>query len=114
MLLIGKTTSKEFKQLICKLSHLSMVDPFVHHFLSRLQYLHHCLKNWRWVALPDKCKKDMELMLHFLEIGGKGVEMNLIAYLAPTHVYHSDSCPAGLGGYSNKGFDDLSLLRPDP
>jgi hypothetical protein len=30
--------------------------------------------------------------------------MNLIAYLAPMHVYHSDSCPAGLGGYSNKGF----------
>ncbi len=30
--------------------------------------------------------------------------MNLIAYLAPTQVYHSDLCPAGLGGYSNKGF----------
>jgi hypothetical protein len=28
--------------------------------------------------------------------------MNLIAYLAPKHVYHSDSGPAGLGGYSNE------------
>jgi hypothetical protein len=43
-------------------------------------------------------------MLHFLKIGGKGVDMNLIAYLTPTHVYHSDLCPASLGGYSNKGF----------
>ncbi len=43
-------------------------------------------------------------MLQFLEIGGKGVDMNLIAYLALTHVYHSDSCPASLGGYSNERF----------
>jgi hypothetical protein len=26
------------------------------------------------------------------------------AYQCPTHVYRLDSCPAGLGGYSNKGF----------
>ncbi len=43
-------------------------------------------------------------MLHFLEIGGKGVGMNLIAYLAPMHSYHSDLCPAGLGGYSSEEF----------
>jgi hypothetical protein len=30
--------------------------------------------------------------------------MNFIAYLTSTHVYHSDLCPSGLGGYSNKGF----------
>jgi hypothetical protein len=96
MLLIGKTTPKKLKQLIDRLSHLGMVVLFVHHFLSSLQDLHHGSKNWRGVALLDKCKKDLELMLHFLEIGGKGVNMKLIAYLAPTHVYHSDPCPAGL------------------
>ncbi len=30
--------------------------------------------------------------------------MNLIAYPTPTHVYHSDWCPAGLGGYSTEEF----------
>ena len=30
--------------------------------------------------------------------------MNQIAHRKPTHVYCSDSCPAGLGGYSHKGF----------
>jgi hypothetical protein len=96
MLLIGKTTPKELEQLIGRLSHLGMVVLFVHHFLSSLQDLHHGSKNRRGVALLDKCKKDLELMLHFLEIGGKGVDMNLIAYLAPMHIYHTDSCPAGL------------------
>ena len=30
--------------------------------------------------------------------------MNQIAYRKPTHVYRSDLCPAGIGGYSHKGF----------
>jgi hypothetical protein len=45
MLLIGKTTPKQLEQPIGRLSHLGIIDPFVHHFLSRLQDLHHCLKN---------------------------------------------------------------------
>ena len=30
--------------------------------------------------------------------------MNIIAYRKPTHIYRSDSCPWGLGGYSHEGF----------
>ncbi len=30
--------------------------------------------------------------------------MNQIAYRKPTHVYRSDTCPAGTGGYSHEGF----------
>ncbi len=43
-------------------------------------------------------------MLRFLKIAKKGIDMNLIAFHQPTHVYQSDSCPFGLGGYSDKGF----------
>ena len=30
--------------------------------------------------------------------------MNMIVYRRPTRVYQSDSCPAGLGGYSDQGY----------
>ena len=43
-------------------------------------------------------------MLGFLNIAKKGINMNLIAFRKPTHNYQSDSCPFGLGGFSNKGF----------
>ncbi len=33
-----------------------------------------------------------------------GIDLNSIAYRCPTHAYRSDSCLAGLGGYSNEGF----------
>jgi len=43
-------------------------------------------------------------MLRFLDIAKKGISMNLIAFRKPTHIYQSDSCPFGLGGYSDEGF----------
>jgi hypothetical protein len=52
-------------------------------------------------------------MLEFLNMARKGVDMNLIAYLAPTHVYYSDSCPAGLGGYSRDGYAWRFYIPPD-
>ena len=30
--------------------------------------------------------------------------MNLLGFCSPNRIYYSDSCPAGLGGYSNQGF----------
>jgi hypothetical protein len=30
--------------------------------------------------------------------------MNLLAFRLPDQVYYSDSCPAGLGGYSNQEY----------
>jgi hypothetical protein len=30
--------------------------------------------------------------------------MNLLGFRSPDRIYYSDSCPAGLGGYSNQGF----------
>jgi hypothetical protein len=43
-------------------------------------------------------------MLWFLEIARQGINMNLVAFRRPTHVYRSDSCPFGLRGYSDEGF----------
>jgi len=50
------------------------------------------------------CRDDLLLMLRFLNIAKNGLSMNLIAFRKPTHVYRSDSCPFGLGGYSDRGF----------
>jgi len=47
---------------------------------------------------------DIKLMLKFLVKAKQGVDLNLIAYLLPTHVYRSDSCPMGLGDYTHLGW----------
>ena len=40
--------------------------------------------------------------------------MNMVAYLKPSHVYRSDSCPFGLGGYSAKGWAWRWYLPKEP
>ena len=44
------------------------------------------------------------MFLGFLTIANNGISLNSIAFRRPTHIYRSDSCPAGLGGYSNRGW----------
>ncbi len=51
-------------------------------------------------------------MKKFLEHGSKRISMNQIAYRKPTHVYRSAACPAGMRGYSHKGFA-LQFYLPD-
>lgn len=47
---------------------------------------------------------NLSLVLFFLQKAHDGINMNQIAFRRPTHVYQSDSCPAGLGGYIHDGF----------
>ena len=100
----GSTTASEMETNLGRLGHLGMVIPYVHHFLSRLRELHIRAKSRRSISVSPECIKDLQLMLDFLTHAHKGVSMNILAYRKPTHVYRSDSCPAGLGGYSHQGY----------
>ena len=56
--------------------------------------------------------KDLELMKEILEKAKNGIDMNLLAFRAPDRTYYSDSCPAGLGGYSDQGHAWRFLVPP--
>jgi hypothetical protein len=43
-------------------------------------------------------------MINIIAMAHSGISMNAIVNRKPTHIYHSDSCPAELGGYSNSSF----------
>jgi hypothetical protein len=100
----GSSTATELESTIGRLGHLALAVPGVHHFLSRLRELQRLAIHRRSVRLSDDCHKDLLLMLRFLEIARQGINMNLLAFRRPTHIYRSDSCPFGLGGYSDNGF----------
>ena len=102
----GYVNSKEFESTIGRLNHLSLVVPFIKHFLSQLRELLWKAQRLaqRLTKIPTDCIDDLKLMIYFIKKAHEGINMNQIAYRKPTHVYRSDSCPAGLGGYSHKGF----------
>ena len=84
--------------------HVGIIFPQIHPFLSRLRDLQSRAQNRRGIKIPDKCIADLKLILFFLEKSRGGINMNLVAYLKPSHVYRSDSCPIGMGGYSARGW----------
>jgi hypothetical protein len=75
-----------------------------HHFLSRLCKLQQLATHRCLISIHKMCCEDLLIMLHFLEIAKKGININLIAFHQPTHIYWSDACPFGLSGYLNEGF----------
>ena len=100
----GTMTAKKMESIIGQLVHLGMAIPFVYHFLSRLRDLQVGAKKKRALHISKECMKDLDLMLNMIRVTHEGVSMNSIVYQRPTHVYCLDSCPAGLGGYSDSGF----------
>jgi hypothetical protein len=109
----GTTTAKEVESIIGRLGHLGMAIPFVHHFLSRLRDLQVQAKSRQSIPITNNCRRDLELMTNIIKIVHNGISMNIIVYRRLTHIYCSDSCPAGLGGYSYSSFAWQYYLKPE-
>ena len=97
----GTSTAKELETTIGRLGHLGAIVPFVYHFLSRLRDLQWRATKRRLIDIPQPCRDDLGLMLSFLHKAHTGIDINLLSFRRPTHIYRSDSCSYGLGGYSH-------------
>ena len=72
--------------------------------MRRLRELQRRATNRRQVKVTDIYAEDLKLMIFFLKKAKDGLDLNLIAYRKPTHLYRSDFCQRGLGGYSHEGW----------
>jgi hypothetical protein len=104
MLKQGWTSKGELETNIGRWVHLGQIVPTVHHFLSRLRFLKQRAENRLQITINKQCKEDLLFLLFVLGKCHQGINLNLIAFRQPTHVYRSDSCLDGLGGYSHEGF----------
>ncbi len=96
------STVKEIEQNIGQSVHLGLAIPSIHHFMSRLRDLHTLAKRRQSVKIQGEHIKDLQMMIEFLQNANEGISLNTIAFRQLTHIYRSDLCPTGLGGYSHK------------
>ncbi len=100
----GTTTANEMESIIRHWGYLGMVIHAVYHFMSRLRDLTDWAKSRRSITINEECCNDLWFMIGMIKRAHDGINLNIIVYQRPTHVYCSDSCPAGLGGYIDSGF----------
>ena len=109
----GWTSKAELESNIGRWVHLGQILPQIHHFLSRLRFLLKRLQNKRQLSINQECIADIQFLLSVLVKCRDGIDMNTLSYRKPTHVYRSDSCPAGMGGYSDEGYAWRYYLPPE-
>jgi hypothetical protein len=100
----GTTMAKDMESIIGRLGHLGMAIHTVYHFMSRLRDLQEQVKSRRSITINEECRNNLQFMIGVIKRACKSINLNIIVYQRPTHVYHSDLCLAGLGGYSDSGF----------
>ena len=94
--------AKTLETNIGRLNHVGFTIPMMRHFLNCLRKLFSQAQNCQWgsAKLTAKVRDDLRLCLDFLSIAREGISINNVIYRKPTHVYHSNACEHGIGGYS--------------
>ena len=98
-----ETNESDLDTLIGRLTHITMILPTLLNFLSRIRSLHFVSKKRRSVKIYENHESELKLARVFLHKANVGIDMNLISFRKPTHVYRADACPWGLGGYNQFG-----------
>jgi hypothetical protein len=106
ILMTGRTTVGELDSTVGRLNHASFLVPLSRHFLNdlRLKVEKNRKARNQSIRLSAPEMADVELWLRFLRLAHQGISMNLLTIRRPTRIAWSDSCPFGLGGYTQKGF----------
>ena len=104
-------TYSELDTLIGRLNHAAAALALTRYFLNRIRRAaerknavnqtsgqqSNNIKRW----LPKAVLADLQLWSDiFLPQLHEGISLNLISFRRPTHIFWSDACPDGMGGYS--------------
>ena len=101
----GETTVGELETTIGRLNHAAYLIPLSRHFLNRVRNRIPIGRRRKHQALRLGTMEldDLRLWDKLLVVAHEGISMNLLTLRVPTRVGWSDSCPFGLGGYTQKG-----------
>jgi hypothetical protein len=102
----GKATIGELQTLIGRLNHASFLVPLSRHFLNGLRDRigPNSQSKRRTVRFNLDNLEDLRLWRLFLGTAHSGISMNLLTLRLPSRIGWSDSCPFGLGGYTQMGW----------
>jgi hypothetical protein len=97
----GRSNYKDLESMMGRLNHVACIFHPMHHFMGRLyKALYRAKARKGWTALSPNELQDLGLHSEFIQLAASGVSLNNITCRQPTHIYRSDACEYGLGGYN--------------
>ena len=69
-------------------------------FLGRLYQAQYRAAKSGWASLKIHDKMNLYLLSSFLKSAYEGISMNILTFCKPAHVFCSDACEYGQGGYN--------------
>jgi hypothetical protein len=104
----------ELESLIGQFNHVSFLIPLSRHFLARLR--HRLVKKQagnQQITILRYEHEDLKLWVEFLAMPNPGISMNRVTHRQPSQMGWSDSCTAGMGGFTLNGTAWRLQLPPD-
>jgi hypothetical protein len=94
--------AKALDTLLGRLNHAASILQAMRHFLNRVRHLKAlaAIRSDKRAKITAAVRDDLLLCKEFLRQCRDGISMNLLTYRQPTHIYCSDACEHGLGGYA--------------
>jgi hypothetical protein len=97
----GKTNHKVLEAMLGRLNHVACIFPPMRHFMGRLyKALYRAKARKGWTVLTPTELQDLGINLEFIQLAQSGVSLSNITYRRPTHIFRSDACEFGMGGYN--------------
>ena len=96
--------SKHLQSLLGRLEQIAIIIPMFGHFLNNIRTTEiHATASSRPQWINERTRKDLTLAQKFLNTAKYGVNLNLMTFRTPTHIYICDASEHGIGGFATHG-----------
>ena len=98
------SNSKQLQSLLGRLEQVATIIPMFGHFLNNVRSTEiRATSTNRAQTINKRTREDLKLAQKFITKAARGVNLNLLTFRRPTHIYICDACEHGIGGFATHG-----------
>ena len=100
---LKKSSNDNVRSIISCLERVTYAVPHSRYFLNHLRHLQMRTEKQHNVHIPKSVLSDLQLFVTLINQAHISTNINNLIFRRRSHIYWSDSCPFGWGGYSARG-----------
>ena len=108
-----RANGKDLQSLLGRLEQVATIIPMFGHFLNNIRNTEiQATATGKSQMLNKRTREDLKLAEEFLQRADRGINLNLISFRVPTHIYINDASEHGIGGFATHGRAWVWVIPP--